>query len=621
MYLTIPSKEDGELLEKIDSLKFLRKIISSYNSLDGFSSYSPYRITTREPGGTTDRPSGTIYYTTMHIMNDTMPDSYVETKLIARREDIEEKGTLEGTLPTGEKIMTLGRCFLHANSINITQTYSFIPPESFVYTGERTLICVGEPEGNTEYSDEGFYASVLYNKVTGKKIVALKAENGKLVDARPEEINSETIRSKKIIILEECPIRWLIDGDKAITIDTTILSMPPYDYQNSNLKNTINSNFYQETIGIGQLEQKKQRKNPFKVGEQTLDQQLKKAIKIGIIPFLVGPPGVGKTEIIESQSKHVLRYNMARFTPTSFTGKDYVIPGDTISYTDDSGKTVTHTEKALTGSSEPIWLQEIKQALEEAKEDGEEVILFLDEFDKLTPSLQVFINGIIDEHPTLGGWPVPKGVKIVLAGNTTVDSLASNKISSEVSSRLMTINVKPNLDEWIKWAIKAEIDPIVIAYLKIHPEDLLTTVYGLDGRPDPSLSMNPRKWAKMVSKELKESRLNGSELMLKNYMSNEQVEKFMEFIDEYYDNYIEEILNGEAPLHITEDVGRNSFVVTTLSVVTKIEQLRTVLNTIKEKEFKRMFIVTWVGYHPQYKTEAYEIIREIELEEGVTHGY
>ena len=276
----------------------------------------------------------------------------------------------------------------------------------------------------------------------------------------------------------------------------------------------------------------------------------------------------------------------------------------------------------MTGSSEPVWLQEVKKALEEAKEDGEDVILFLDEFDKLTAPLQVFINGIIDENPTLGGWAIPKGVKIVIAGNTTIDSLASNKISSEVSSRLMTILVKPNLDEWIRWAIKADIDPIVIAYLKIHPEDLLTTIYGADGRPDPTLSMNPRKWAKMVSKELKEARTNGSVLMLGNYMSSEQIEKFMGFIDEYYKNYIDDILNDTAPPYITADVGRNSFVVTVLSVVTKIEQLRAVIKSISENEFRRMFITTWVNYHPQHKTEAYEIIQEMQLEEeSIKHGY
>ncbi len=623
MYLTIPSKEDVDLISKAEEIRPLRKVITHYDSIEGFSAYSPYSITLKDPSGTTDIPSGTVYNTSASKVQSSYGRDYVETMLVANASDIEAKGTLDGITPTGEKVMTLGKCFLHDNSINVVQTYAFIPPESLIYTGEKTPISIREDQKIYGGSDEkNFYAKVLYNKVTGKKIVALKSEDGKLVDARPEEINSEAIRSKKIIILEERPIRWLIDGDKAITIDRTLISSPPVDYQNSNLKATINSSLFQETLGFGQVVEQKRSKNPFRVGDQTLDQQLKKAIRIGIIPFLVGPPGVGKTEIVESQSKHVLRYNMARFTPTSFTGKDYVIPGDTISYTDESGKTVTHTEKALTGSSEPVWLQEVKQALEEAKEDGEDVILFLDEFDKLTPPLQVFINGIIDENPTLGGWPVPKGVKIVLAGNTTVDSLASNKISSEVSSRLMTINVRPNLDEWIRWAIKSDIDPMVIAYLKIHPEDLLTTIYGPDGRPDPSLSMNPRKWAKMVSKELKESRLNGSELMLRNYMSEEQVEEFMGFIDEYYDNYIEEILNDEAPLHITEDVGRNSFIVTILSVITKIEQLRTVLKTIQEKEFKKMFIVTWVGYHPQYKTEAYEIIQEIKLEEeGVRHGY
>ena len=614
MYLTIPGKDDFNLIQKIGSFD-RRKIISSYSALNGFNKYSPYDICLRETGGTIESPRGTVYSTSLHEMKNSYDSEFNEVILTADAIEIETKGELVQETKTGEKIYNYGTCFLQNNELSDLSKYRYITSDSFTDTGKKYPISIDD-------NGEIVYGKILLNKETGKRIIVLKAVDNKIIDADPSLISPDAIERKDIIILEETPMRWLVDGEKAITIDTPFIAKAPENYVKSQLKTIINSPEFQEIFGLEPTQEKSKSKNPFKVGNQTLDQQVKKAIKIGIIPFLVGPPGVGKTEILESQSKHVLRYNMARFTPTSFTGKDYVIPGDTISYTDERGKTITHTEKALTGSSEPVWLQEVKQALEEAKEDGEDVILFLDEFDKLTPALQVFINGIIDENPTLGGWPVPEGVKIALAGNTTVDSLASNKISSEVSSRLMTILVKPNLDEWIRWAIKADIDPIVIAYLKIHPEDLLTTVYGADGRPDPTLSMNPRKWAKMVSKELKEARANESELMLKNYMSEEQVEKFMGFIDEYYDNYIDDILNETAPPYITADVGKNSFVVTILSVVTKIEQLRAVIKSIPENEFRRMFITTWVNYHPQHKTEAYEIIQEMQLEEeSIKHGY
>ncbi len=625
MYLRIPQKEDAELASKMYSYcrNMRGKMIERYDSLEGFN-YTPFQILIKDIGGTIDEPTCKAFSSEFQddvgivaVTGDAkFYGSFYETCIVAEASEIISSAKDITELESGDKVATCGHAFLQITSNEELDFLSVCSPNEWEATGEKVAIAVENETG------EITYATVLKNRMTNKEYIALTALDDKhLTDVDPEEINLNALESRTIILCERKPIRWIISGDYAMALDSPVISTAFDNYPSSQLSNLINSPEFQVGLGLAPTIEKPKSKNPFTVGNMTLDQQIKKALRIGVIPFLVGPPGIGKTEILESQSKHVKSYIMSTWSPTSFTGKDYVLPADVRTSVDKDGVTVTHTERALTGRAKPEWLTDIERELELAKEDGEDVILFLDEFDKLTPDLQVFVNGIISENPTIGGWPVPKGVKIVLAGNTTVDSLASNKISSEVSSRLMTIKVKPNVDEWIRWAIRNNIDPLVIAYIKNNRADLLTVEKGPDGRVDPELSMNPRKWVKMVHKGLIESRVTGEPLMINNYMTEAQVEKFMDFIDKYYDNRIDEILDGTAPLHVTDDIGHNSFVLTTLSAIARVDQLKNILPFIRNKEYRIFFLRSWLNYHPDNKTEVYEIMQEISLdEESVEHG-
>lgn len=541
----------------------------------------------------------------------TSSESFYLTSLCTDAKEIEEKGILVKELDNGEKIIKYGTCYEDLTNTNEIQ--------GFLYNSSL------EKKGKIPFAinRDGtvFYADIAHDPDTNENYIILEGffdNNGipVLKNVPISEVNIDAIKNNKMAILKEKPIEWHIKNNTAISFDTILLVGEAPEREFSTTKAVIKSDEFQIAHGFTPTIEKK-KKNPFRAQEMKLDDKIKKCFRIGAIPFLVGEPGIGKTEIIESQSKHVLKYNMATWKPDSFTGKSHVVNGDVEKYIDADGKEITHIKKTRTENSEPTWLTEVKEALEEAKIDGEDVILFLDEFDKLKPAMQTFVNGIIDNEPTLGDWKIPKGVKIALAGNTTVDSLASNKISSEVASRLIKIDVKPNVEEWLKWAASHDVDPIVIAYIKTYPSDILTTEYGEDNRKDPSLSLNPRKWEKMISKELIESRKDGSDLMFNEYLTDNQVKKIMDFIDKYYENEIDNILEGNASPFVTEELDKNSFTVPILTVITKKEQLRNVLNYIKNNEFRNTFINLWIKYHPgdDNKMAVYEITQELKAEE------
>lgn len=601
MYLTIPSKKNIDLLKK---LKF--GMIEKYDSLNNFN-ISMFKIPLKDVDGLNDQSLYNYYYEILKDFGNESIYRFSNLWLFADSKEVLEKGKVKETTDSGEVIVEYGTRFEQCTDLSMINVLGF--SSDYEDTGIKAPVTIDE-NGNM------FMACVFHHKSLDKKFIVLKANNNQLMNVDISEITPIAIENKDIIICEEKKLEWIIKGESAITLQAPIMAYPSANFDNSKLKQVINSEDFQKGLGLQPTIIKKSA-NPFKVANNpTLDFQVKKALNIGVIPFLVGAPGVGKTQVIMSQSKHVIHNNMATWNPVSFTGKDYVIPGDVVTY-EENGRTITRNENALTGRTKPEWLQNVEHALEESKIDGEDVILFLDEFDKLSPSMQVMINGIVDNEPTLGGWKIPKGVKIVLAGNTSADSLASNKISSEVATRLMTINVVPNIKEWIKWAVNSNVDPIVISYLATNPNDLLTTVYGSDGRNDPNKSMNPRSWVNKVSSELKCSRETGLPLMIDNYMSEEQIDKFMKFIEQYYENSIEDILSGNAPLYITDSIDKNTFQTTILSVITNIAQLKNVLNYIKNGEFRKFFLNNWIQYHPNEKMKAYEIIQELELESEV----
>jgi hypothetical protein len=190
------------------------------------------------------------------------------------------------------------------------------------------------------------------------------------------------------------------------------------------------------------------------------------------------------------------------------------------------------------------------------RQSNERCVLLLDEFDKLTPNMQVFINGIVDNPRTIAGWEIPDNVDIILAGNTEEYSDAAFEISGEVASRLTRIEVSAEAIDWLKWASKHDIDPIVRAYLHNFPQKIIQDVKDENGDYDYALSLTPRSWDQKISEELKASRKIQAFPYLEPYMDKENRENFEEFISMYFELGVEDILKGNMPtdsLDLTAD--------------------------------------------------------------------
>lgn len=211
-----------------------------------------------------------------------------------------------------------------------------------------------------------------------------------------------------------------------------------------------------------------------KIGE--IAKVLEKTVQTKLPVLLVGPPGVGKSEIVEQAAK-ALDYDLIVSHP---------VVSDP---TDARGLPWPNGDSARF-----LPFGELKQAMEATKP----TIWFLDDLGQAPPAvqaafMQLLLSRRVNEHK------LSDEVVFVAATNRREDRAGVSGILEPVKSRFATIlHVDVNLDDWINWAIRQDVDPMIIAYLRFRPDNLHVFKPTTDMVNQPC----PRTWA-FVDKLLK----------------------------------------------------------------------------------------------------------------------
>ena len=190
-----------------------------------------------------------------------------------------------------------------------------------------------------------------------------------------------------------------------------------------------------------------------------------------LAPFIQGAPGVGKSAIgaqyARAMKREFIDVRLAYYAPQDIQGYPYL----------DS----TANGKTMRFSLPAFW-----------PETSNPVIL-LEEFNCATKSVQNTSLQLLNER-CIGDHKLPEDAFICLLGNRAEDRVNIEKLSSAVVNRICNVRVKLDLKGWVKWAQKAGIDPITIAFLQWRPE-LLSNFEGAkwDG---VSNFASPRTWEK-----------------------------------------------------------------------------------------------------------------------------
>ncbi len=256
--------------------------------------------------------------------------------------------------------------------------------------------------------------------------------------------------------------------------------------------------------------------------------------------LLMGPPGIGKTAIME-QIAHELNINLVSYTITHHT-RQSAIGLPMISQRDYGGREYSVTEYTMSEIIGAIYDQVEKSGIKEG-------ILFLDEIncvsETLAPTMLQFL-----QYKTFGSHRVPDGFIIVTAGNPPQYNKSVRDFDIVTLDRVRQINIEEDFEAWKDYAYKAGIHGAVMSYLEIKKDNFYSIKTDVDGRT----FVTARGWEDLsrVMKVHEKLGLEIDERLAVQYLQNAEIARDFADYYELYTRYrelyrIPDILNGSFP--------------------------------------------------------------------------
>lgn len=258
--------------------------------------------------------------------------------------------------------------------------------------------------------------------------------------------------------------------------------------------------------------------------------------------LLIGPPGIGKTQIMEQIAREcnvaLVAYTITHHTRQSAVGLPFIREKEF------GGKTYSVTEYTMS--------EIIASVYEKIEHTGlKEGILFIDEIncvsETLAPTMLQFL-----QCKTFGNQKVPEGWVIVAAGNPPEYNRSVREFDVVTLDRIKKIDVEADFSVWKEYAYQAGVHQAVISYLELKKENFYRVETTVDGK----LFATARGWEDLSSmiKVYEELELPMDREVVYQYIQHWKIAKdFANYLELYYkyqkDYKVEEILKG----HITEE--------------------------------------------------------------------
>jgi hypothetical protein len=188
--------------------------------------------------------------------------------------------------------------------------------------------------------------------------------------------------------------------------------------------------------------------------------------------FLWGPPGIGKSELVEGITNDL-------------GGKVYDLRLSQMDPTDLRGIPFYNKELGIMDWAPPIDLPDAETAAQYPI-----VVVFLDELNSGAPSTQAAAYQLILNR-RIGKYTLPDNVVMVGAGNREGDKGVTYKMASPLANRLVHLEMRVDYDSWLQWAAENRIHKDIIGYISFSKGDL----YNFDPKTSSRSFATPRSWS------------------------------------------------------------------------------------------------------------------------------
>lgn len=254
--------------------------------------------------------------------------------------------------------------------------------------------------------------------------------------------------------------------------------------------------------------------------------------------LLMGPPGIGKTQVMEQIAKEckigLVAYTITHHTRQSAVGLPFIREKTF------GNETFSVTEYTMSEIISSVYEKMEKTGLKEG-------ILFIDEIncvsETLAPMMLQFLQG-----KTFGNQKVPEGWIIVTAGNPPEYNKSVREFDVVTLDRIKKINVEADFDVWKAYAYEQGIHPAVISYLELRRKNF----YRIENTVDGKIFATARGWEDL-SRLIQVYEILGKTVdreVVYQYIQHKMIAKdFASYLALYYkyktDYAVEDLLQGK----------------------------------------------------------------------------
>ena len=255
--------------------------------------------------------------------------------------------------------------------------------------------------------------------------------------------------------------------------------------------------------------------------------------------FLMGPPGIGKTAIMQQIASELgvglVSYSMTHHTRQSALGLPFI------------------TKKNYGGreySVSEYTMSEIIASVYDMMEDTgvKEGILFLDEIncvsETLAPAMLQFL-----QYKIFGRHRVPDGWIVVTAGNPPEYNNSVREFDTVTWDRLKRIDIEPDYQIWKEYALDRGVHPSITTYLDIRSGDFYRVETTVEGKS----IVTARAWLNLsdMIRLYEQNYIKVDEKMIGQYLQDSKVTRsfanYYDLFNKYRSDYrVDDILSGMA---------------------------------------------------------------------------
>lgn len=174
------------------------------------------------------------------------------------------------------------------------------------------------------------------------------------------------------------------------------------------------------------------------------------AIRSDVVPCVLGSPGIGKSDIIK-QTVSALKMRLVDERAS------------TMDLTDWRGVPDIDRKRGRTVWYPPNFLP---------TDEDDPTVVFFDEITQVKADCQPPLYQLLLDGKLGTVYRAPESTRFVCAGNLMDDGTFANKLGSALRDRMVFLYLKPDLDDWCRWAFDNGIAPVVIAFNRFKPEAL-----------------------------------------------------------------------------------------------------------------------------------------------------